>query len=571
VTIVHSKTSQVKYAPAKEIVKNLNLIVNRIGPTWNGTSFVDTGSIVLNGRDAAMFALNDYYLGNNEDVQIDYQGIADAFEEVQEAFADAEVINFSHTFDSEQSSLEDILSAIGDSCFVTFCRQGDIVTAVADISRANSSLIFNHRNKLPGTETRTIEFGTEEEYDGVEVEYSDNNDNQLKSYVASLSLAPPRNALKARVAGVRTKGKAAMHAWRMVYRLLYQNIITEFDSCEEASLALVLNKVLIADDTNPDVQDGHITRIDGLTVYTSQDVNIGGSGQTFTLFIQDVDGSTQAIPVVTEDTSHSLILDGAPSGTLVIDEDAGIFPRYFLVRDQDTVPSAFHIKETSYKNKGVYSVVATNYTEAYYFYDALRLWVTFKFLATFPPVLKFSDRSYKEFDVTEVGSPATVTDSDRGFVFNTASGSNYLEYNFTHAHTGTATGYTVAAWIKTTSLTSSVICRSLDPINRFIFAMDSGTGNFEVYHDNVLYMTGAGNVLNEWQHIGITYTAATEIAIMYLNGEEISTAIDVVDIGGGFTGLRVANIIGRMDDFRFYRRPKSAQFMRELYKKHVLP
>ncbi len=548
------------------------MIVNRIGPTWDGAAFTDTGDIVINGRDVALNVLNDYYIGNIDDIQIDYQGIADAFEEVSLAFGDPEVLQFSHTFDSEQASLEDFLSAIGESCFVTFYRQGDIIKAIADVSRVNSSLLFNHRNKLPNSETRNVTFATEEEYDGVEVEYSDNADNQLKSYIAPLTLAPPRNPQKIRVAGLRTKGKAAIHAWRAAYRLLHQRVITEFDSCEEAALALVMNKVLVADQTNPDVQDGYITRIDGLTVYTSQEINVGGGGQTFTLFIQDVDGSTQAIPVVAEDTAHSLILDGAPSGTLLIDADAGIFPRYFLVRDQDTVASAFHIKETAYKNRGVYSVTATNYTEAYYFYDALRLWVTFKQLATFPPVLRFSDRSYKEFDVTEVGSPNTITDDDRGFVFNTASGSNYLEYeNFVHNPGGSITGYTVAAWIKTTSLTSSVICRSLDPVNRFIFAMDSGTGNFEVYHDNVLYLTGAGNVLNEWQHIGITYSSTTEIAVMYLDGEEISTAIDVLDFGGLFTGMRVANIIGRMDDFRFYRTTKTAQFMRELFKKHVLP
>ncbi len=571
ITIVHSRTSQVKYAPAKEVVKNLNMIVNRIGPTWDGSAFTDTGGIVLSGRDVAFNVLSDYYIGNIDDVQIDYEGIADAFEEVSDAFGDAEAIEFSHTFDSEQASLEDILAAIGESCFVNFYRQGDIIKAIADVSRDNSSLLFNHRNKLPGTETRNNTFGTEEEYDGVELEYSDNADNQIKSYIAPLGLVPPRNPQKIRVAGVRTKGKAAMHAWRAAYRLLHQRVITEFDSCEEASLALVMNKVLVADQTNPDVQDGYITRIDGLTVYTSQEVSIGGVGQTFTLFIQDVDGSTQSIPVVAEDTAHSLILDGAPSGTLVIDEDAGIFPRYFLVHDQDSTAQAFHIKETTYKNRGVYSVVATNYTEAYYFYDALRLWLTFKQLATFPPVLRFSDRSYKEWDATEVGSPNTVTDVLRGFVFDTASGSNYLEYqDFIHTPGGSVTGYTIACWIKTTALTSSVICRSLDPINRFIFNIDSGTGAFEVRHDSTIYLTGLSNVLNEWQHIGITYDSTTEIAVMYLDGEEISTAIDVVDIGGLFTGLRVANIIGRMDDFRFYHRPKSAQFMRELYRKHVM-
>lgn len=568
VTIVHSKTAQVKFAgTSKEVVKNLNMIVNRIGFTWNGSAFTDTGSIVLNGRDVAFNVIKDQYLGAiGDDDQIDTDSIVNAFAEVGDAFGDPEATNFSHTFDSEQTSLEDFLAAIGDSCFVNFYRQGDVIKAVADVSRVNSTLLFNHRNKLPGSETRGIEFGTEEEFDGVEVEYSDNNDNQIKAYVAPLGILPPRNAQKVRVAGVRTKGKAAMQAWRMAYRLLHQKMTTEFDACEEAALALVTDKVLVADETKTDVQDGYITRIDGLTVYTSQEVNVGGSGQTFTLFIQDVDGSTQAIPVVTEDTAHSLILDGAPSATLVIDEDAGIFPRYFLVRDQDTVSSTFQIKQTQYKNRGVYSVTATNYTEAYYFYDALRLWVTFKSLPIFPPITKFMDRSYREHDATEVGTPTTVTDSLRGFVFQSLTGVDYLTYNFSYSP---GVGYTIACWIKATAF-GSVMCGSDSPSSRLVFSVNAGTGAFRLFHDSMLVCTGGLNVLNEWQHIGVTYDPDTGLAIMYLDGEEISTAVGVADLAGAITGLNIVNVVGRADDFRFYRRPKSAQFMRELYRKHVI-
>jgi hypothetical protein len=78
------------------------------------------------------------------------------------------------------------------------------------------------------------------------------------------------------------------------------------------------------------------------------------------------------------------------------------------------------------------------------------------------------------------------------------------------------------------------------------------------------------NVLNEWQHIGVTYDPDTGLAIMYLDGEEISTAVGVPDLAGAITGLNIVNVVGRADDFRFYRRPKTSQFMRELYRKHVI-
>src|SRR5690606_24429720 len=224
---------------------------------------------------------------------------------------------------------------------------------------------------------------------------------------------------------VRTRVKAAMHAWRAAHRLQYQNTVVEFDSCEEAALGIVMDKVLVAAETGVTIQDGDITRIDGLPVYLSQEVNLSSSA-SYSLFIQDVDGSVQAMPVVTDETPNSIVLDGAPSGTLVIDDAAGIYPKYMLVTNQNPVSSAFHIKETQYKNRGVYSVLATNYTEGYYFFDALRLWLVFNEYSGFPPVLKFMDRGPFELDFEEVGSPTTVFDVDRQLVYEGPDSNSYL-------------------------------------------------------------------------------------------------------------------------------------------------
>ncbi len=568
VTIVHSKTTQVKFAPQREFEKNLNMLVTRVIPFWDGSSFGGSGTAATTrGLDAAFHVMKSYALsGVIPDANIDFEGIVDAFDEVFQAFGDVQATEFSHTFDSEQTSFEDILTAIGDSCFVTFYRQGDLIKASADVSKTDATLLFNHRNKGIATETRSISFGTEEDYDGVEIEYADNVDNQLKTFLAPIAIAIPRNPQKIRVAGVRTRPKAAMHAWRAAHRLQYQNTLVEFDACEEAALGVVKDKVLIADSTGTDVQDGDIIRIDGLTVYTSQEVNVNPSS-TYTLYIQDVDGSVQSIPVVTDDTTNGLVLDGAPSGTLVIDADANIFPKYFLKRNQDSTSHAFHIKECQYKNIGVYSVIASNYSEGYYFYDALRLWLVFNEYSGFPPILKFFDRGPYELDFEEVGSPTAVFDAERETVYEGPSSASYLLYpDFSGT---TLVSYTVAAWVNLDSYTSE-ICRSNAATTEFVVRFVTLSEELEVIHDSASVATYLGVELSEWTHIGIVYDQSTEVLRIYINGEEEAIATDVLQFDS-FDGLRVFALDGKGDEFRIYNKPKNAEFMRELYQKSLNP
>lgn len=567
VTIVHAKTTQLKFIPQREFEKNLNMLVTRVIDFWDGSEFGGSGSAATTrGLDAAFDVMKSYYIGNIDDDNIDFESIVQAFSDVFQAFGDVEATEFNHTFDSEQASFEDILTAIGESCFVTFYRQGNVIKASADVSKPDATLLFNHRNKISGTETRTISFGTEEDYDGVDIEYSDNIDNQLKTYTAPIAAVPPRNPQKIRVAGVRTKKKAAMHAWRSANRLLYQNMVVEFDSCEEAALSIVKDKVLIADSTGSDVQDGDIVRIDGLTVYTSQEIDVSPSS-SYTLFIQDVDGSVQSIPVVTDDTRHGLVLDGAPSATLVIDADAGIYPKYTLVRNQDSRASAFHIKEAQYKNRGEYSVLATNYTEGFYFYDALRLWLVFNQYAGFPPILNFFDRSAYELGFEEVGSPTATFDVDRKVIYEGPDSNSYLLYpEFSGT---TLVSYTVAAWVNLDSYISE-ICRSDDGLTTFVVRFLNATDELQILHDSVEVATFLGVQLSEWTHVGVVYDQSTEVLRIYINGEEEGIALDVPQFDS-FDGLRVFAMNGKGDDFRIYSKPKSADFMRTLYQKTLNP
>lgn len=564
VTTVHSRLAQLRNNAQTNIEKRLNILVDRKIGFWDGDSYDPTPTAVRDGLSAVLDILQDPYMGNYNESQIDFVSIAAAFDAVNTSFQDLNATVFSHTFDGESTSVEEILSAIGESCFVQLYRQGDVMKAIADISRQDASLIFNHRNKLPGTEVRTVSFGTEEDYDGVEVEYSDDVDDQIKLYRIPFTSVAPRNARKIKVAGTRVKTKAAMHAWRSANRLLYQSTTTEFEACDEAALALVRDRVLIADDTRTDTQDGEIVRIDGLTVYTSQEVTVTG-GSDYTLFIQDVDGTVQSIAVDSQDTKHSLVLAEAPSGTIVLDPTACIFPKYFLVRNQSTTPRAFHILDRRFKSQGQWNIVASNYTEGYYFNDGIRLYLPFKPSSTRPPVLLFDDRSPYAFDWELGDSPGADVDEDRGTVYLGDTFDDFLLYEDIHVTAGT--DYTVSVWANPTE-SAAVFCEA-NEVNKFQFFFTSG-GTLKVAHDGVVVASQAGAVdEDEWHQYGVTYLDSTGELVLYVDGEPVFT--DTVASYGSFDGIKVFHTFkGKADSFRYYRGAKPPEFMLELYQKERL-
>lgn len=570
VTTVHCKRVQRKVDRGQEPEKRLNMIVTRQVNLFDSTSDTFVGVFgSLRGMDALFDVLRSPTLGNLPDSQIDLAGIADAFNAVTDAFQDAQASSFSHTFDSKDTSLEDMLAAISESCFVTLYRQGNIIKALPDISTQNAALLFNHRNKIPRTETRTVTFATEEDFDGVEVEYTDDTVDRIQLYTIPAT-GIPRNPQKIRVAGVRTRDKAAMHAWRAYNRLLYQNTVVEFDATEEASLGLVNERILVADNTRPDTMDGEIIAVNGLDLYTSQEVIVIG---TNTLFLQGFEGATAAVAVTQGPTRRSLTLGTSlPAGILYIDDEGNTNTKYMLCRNSDTSTKAFRMLEKSNKELGVYNVKAYNYTEGYYFYDGILVYVPFKPFSGYPAVSSFDDRSPYEWVMTRVvgtGTSGITNDPIRGRVYietivgNTfnAEDNSGLALNFS---------YTIACWLYNEG-TSFTIAQS-NSSNAVVFVVSVTTLQLIAFHDGVQYITGPFTPSGEWYHVALTYDHTTLTQAIYLNGGAASTTVlGTVPGHASFTGWRMfSNLVGRADSLRIYKTAKPLDFIRELYQKELL-
>jgi hypothetical protein len=563
ITTVHAKVVQRKNQRPNEVDRRLNMIVNRVIPEWNGTE-LGPADATREGRDALFSILQLTHLGNIPDEQIDFQSIADARTAVVDAIGDINAVRFDHTFDGNNTSLEDMLSAVGESCFMSLYREGDVIKATPNVSTQSSTLLFNHRNKIPGSETRSVLFGTDEDYDGVTIEYHDDTDERIKSYTIPTEGAA-LNPKKIELAGIHIRKKAIIHAWRAYNELLFKNTYVEFDALEEALIGIVNDRIMVADNTRIETQDGDIIAVDGLSLITSQQAIMSGPS---TVFIQHPDGTTEAIAVASQSHANEIVLATAPSVTIEIDEDNLIYPKYMLVPNSRTVSSAFRILNRTYKSSGVFNVTCYNYSEAYYFNDALVLWLPFESISGFPSVNALDDRSPNEQDIESPNGAGTVTDSIRGLVYEGTEPADHLlagEIIFT--------SYTVACWIYRTSSANPAYVISSNGTNDMQFLLEAVSNTAKGIHNGTTYVEVDFD-LNEWTHLALTYDSDTDIMTIFKDGEVEDTATSVPGHGLLVVDtLLFANtpfadgLVGRADDLRLYNRAKHPDFIRTLYQK----
>src|SRR5690606_13800161 len=113
------------------------------------------------------------------------------------------------------------------AAFCTAYRRGNIINLSFERETTDSVLLFNHRNKLPGSETRTVRFGNADNFDGVAYSYIDPEDDAIITrYLPDDQSAI--NPQDVESIGVRTHLQAYWLASRIWNTIRYQNTVTEF-------------------------------------------------------------------------------------------------------------------------------------------------------------------------------------------------------------------------------------------------------------------------------------------------------------------------------------------------------
>jgi len=296
--------------------------------------------------------------------------------EIENYFGTALATEFSYTFDETNMSFEETMHILARAVFCNAYRRGSQIKLLFEKKTDNSTLLLNHRNKLPGSEKRTFDFGRTAVEDGIEFEWVDPSDDSTV-----VLLLPDDSAIRPKKissVGIRNENQANLHAHRAWNKLQYQNISSEFEATQETALLTVGERFLNADNTRQQTQDGEVDTQDGLTLYLSQDIAFE-TGEDYTISLQHYDGTVENIGI-TESVigANVVILDNAPKQALATGDELYAKATFIVTKDGAPNTTPFILAEKDPQSNFINNIKAINYDERYYAND-LDYWENLNF------------------------------------------------------------------------------------------------------------------------------------------------------------------------------------------------
>ncbi|USA54570.1 host specificity factor TipJ family phage tail protein [Acinetobacter sp. C32I] len=359
VTIVRSRTVATDGALSlKERI--LNCLVTR------KLKVDGTGELVAT-KDAGQALINmglDQYIGRRSATEIDIDQIKSEVQAVRDYFGSPVATEFSYTFDDENLSFEEQAGMIASACFCEAMRFGNKLRLKFEKPQDNSVLLFNHRNKLMGSETRTFKFGIDKDYDGVELEYTSPSDDKRVTYSIPTGITLT-NPLKIQSTGIRNEAVAKTRAWREWNKLKHQNVNCEFTALNESDLLIRNDRILVADNTSLETQDGEVVAIDGLILTGSQDVDFV-SGETYYCHLQMQNATVDIVECTAGEMTNQIILTRPPIQALVVDPDRYVKTLYTVIKGADSSKSIFMLSEMTPNDQMTNKLTCINYDDRYY-------------------------------------------------------------------------------------------------------------------------------------------------------------------------------------------------------------
>ncbi|WP_327858650.1 host specificity factor TipJ family phage tail protein [Acinetobacter guillouiae] len=340
--------------------RNFNTLITRKLPV-DGTGLLqptnDAGQVLIN------MAL-DQYIGRRSSLDVDIDKIKSEIQAVKTYFNSTDATEFCYTFDDDSLSFEEQAGMVASACFCEAIRFGNKLRLKFEKPQTSSVLLFNHRNKVSSSEKRTFKFGIDKDYDGVELEYTSPDDDKRITYSIPENITLT-NALKITTSGIRNHAVAKTRAWREWNKLQYQNVDCEFEALDESELLIRNDRILIADSTSLETQDGEIVAVDGLILTCSMDVDFE-DGEQYYCCLQIADGSVDIIECIAGEYTNQIILNHAPTMALVIGTDRYLKTLYSITKVAETSSQAFMLTEMSRNTQMTNKLTCINYDDRYY-------------------------------------------------------------------------------------------------------------------------------------------------------------------------------------------------------------
>lgn len=316
----------------------------------------------------------DPLIGRRTLNDIDVTGIYATSNEIKSYFGTPLAAHFNYTFDQGSQSYEESLAQIASCVGSNARREGSQIYFQFEKENPNSSILFNHRNKRPFSETRSEKYGIDREYDGVEVSWIDPADGWVESIIR-LPNDFITNPKKLELAGVTNKYQAHFLAHRAWNKIQYQRETVKFTGYGEADLVSLNDRIAVTDDTIPaivtlgnGVPSGDIQFWDGQIIGVSQPTNLDPT-KNYLIHLQHINRSVEVMAVTQGKDEYHLVLERLPILPLVVKSEYDEYAKYSITFSTEKDSEAFLITEKSHSGPFESEVTAINYDTRYYSND----------------------------------------------------------------------------------------------------------------------------------------------------------------------------------------------------------
>lgn len=310
----------------------------------------------------------DPLIGRRELGDLDVQGIYATSQEIKNYFGTPLAAHFNYTFDQGSQSFEEALAQIASCVGSNARREGSQIYFQFEKENPNSSILFNHRNKLPFSETRSEKYGVDRDHDGVEVTWID----PVDGWVESIIRLPDEfitNPKKLELSGVTNKYQAHFLAHRAWNKIQYQREMVKFTAYGEADLVSLNDRIAVVDDVVPTLtSSGDITYWQGQNISISQPVELDPA-KSYTIHLQHLNRSVETMLVTQGADEYSLVLERLSVLPLVVKSDYDEYAKYSITLSTERDSEAFLITEKSHSGPFESEVTAINYDVRYYSND----------------------------------------------------------------------------------------------------------------------------------------------------------------------------------------------------------
>jgi len=270
-------------------------------------------------------------------------------------------VKFNYTFDKKMS-FEDTLNLICQSCFIIPYRQANQIKFISDVIKFTGTMLFNHRNILPGSEKRTLSIGPNDT-DGIELSYR-NYETGLEEIFYLPTDRTASNPKKIRMMGVSDKQVAYWHASREYNKLKYHNYFISFTAMAEAALLRPRDMIMVASTASNDVLTGEVLNISGYTLRLSEKSEVGIG--THTIYVQLNNGIIWSYSIASQGVDeYEVILSTSPSVDISTADDLFMRANYQITTGVDE-GELFMIEDREDNGDGTFAIKAVKYDERIY-------------------------------------------------------------------------------------------------------------------------------------------------------------------------------------------------------------